>query len=333
MPKLLTVVIPTRQAPPDLTDERAAFEPLGARVEARQAPDEASLVDALKDADVVINRWGRLTGDILRQLDGVSAILQPSTGYDMIDVDAANEHGIAVMNLPFQCIDEVANHAIALFLALNRKLPQSQARVRSGQWDQRSYLPIGSVTGETWGAIGFGNIARLTARRAQAFDLKVIAHDPYVNPKLAEEMGVELVPLDELLARADYVSCHLPLNPRTYHSIGEAQFRKMKPSAIFINTARGRVVDEAALVQALQNGWIAAAGLDVLEKEPAAPDNPLLRMENVIVTPHLAGTSSATLPRQRRQAIENVAAYLKGEHPEGLVNPATWERARARLGA
>lgn len=331
MPRPITVAVATRQAPPDLSDERAALEPLGARVVDRQAPESTHLISALQDADVVVNRWGRFDAAILGQLSRVSAILQPSTGYDSIDVDAASEAGIAVLNLPFQCIDEVANHAIAFFLSLNRKLISSHQAILKGTWDQRSHLPIGPITGETWGSLGFGNIARHTARRAQAFDLKVIAYDPFVEPKLAEGMNAELVSLEDLLRRADYVSCHLPLNPTTFHSIGEAQLRLMKPNAIFINTARGRVVDEPALIRALENRWIAAAGLDVLEQEPPAPDNPLLRMENVIVTPHLAGTSSATLPRQRRQAIENLAAYVKGERPEGLVNGSVWPRARAKL--
>jgi D-3-phosphoglycerate dehydrogenase len=326
MPQPITIAFASRRAPLDLSDERAALEPLGARVVERQAADAPALVAALADADVVVNRWGRLDGDILRQLERVRAILQPSTGYDSIDVDTANEQGIAVMNLPFQCIDEVANHAIALFLALNRKLKISQQAILDGRWDPRSHLPIGPITGETWGSLGFGNIARHTARRAQAFGLNVIAYDPYVDPGVAEEMGAELVDLDDLLRRSDYISCHLPLNPQTYHFIGDAQFGRMKPSAIFVNTARGRVVDEAALVRALQSGRIAAAGLDVLEQEPPAPDNPLLRMDNVIVTPHLAGTSDATPPRQRRQAIENLVAYVKGERPEGLVNEETWSR-------
>lgn len=327
----ITVAFVSRQAPLDLADERAALEPLGAKVVGRQAADEAALVAALEDADVMVNRWGRVNGNVLRQLKRTGAILQPSTGYDSIDVDTANEQGIAVMNLPFQCIDEVANHAIALFLALNRKLGISQKAILNGHWDPRSHLPIGPITGETWGSIGFGNIARHTARRAQAFDLKLIAYDPFVDPQLAEEMNAELVGFDELLHRADYISCHVPLNPKTYHSIGEAQFAQMKPSAIFINTARGRVVDEAALIRALQNGQIAAAGLDVLEQEPPSPDNPLLRMDNVIVTPHLAGTSNGTPPRQRRQAIENLVSYVKGERPEGLVNESAWSQARAKL--
>ncbi|MGH2460286.1 MAG: C-terminal binding protein, partial [Chloroflexota bacterium] len=280
---------------------------------------------------VLNRRHGRFDAKINGQLDRGRAIVQPSTGDDAIDVDAATERGVVVINLPFQCLDEVVNHAIAFILALNRKLDVAQAQIRAGTWNPRGLLPIGPLTGETLGLLGFGNIARETGRRAQIFNLKVVAYDPFVDPAIARGLNVELLSLDEVLRRSDYVSCHLPLNPKTYHSIGEAQFRQMKPSAIFVNTARGRVVDEAALIAALRNGRIAAAGLDVLEQEPPDPNNPLLRMENVMVTPHLAGTSDATPPRQRRQAIEGIVAYVKGEKPDGLVNPLAWDRARARL--
>lgn len=331
-PRPITVAIASRDLNSDVSEERTAVEAAGAQLKVFQATDDASLIAGLRDADVVLNRrYGRFDASILSQLDRCRAIVQPSTGYDVIDVDAATERGIVVINLPFQCLDEVVNHAIAFILALNRKLDVAQAQVRAGTWSPRGLLPIGPLTGETLGLLGFGNIARETGRRAQIFNLKVVAYDPFVDPAVARELNVELLSLDEVLRRSDYVSCHLPLNPKTYHSIGEAQFRQMKPSAIFVNTARGRVVDEAGLIKALQNGWIAAAGLDVLEQEPPAPDNPLLRMANVMVTPHLAGTSDATPPRQRRQAIEGIVAYVKGERPDGLVNPQAWDRARARL--
>lgn len=333
-PRPITVGIAVRQLDADLSDERAAVEAAGAQIHVFAVTDEASMLAGLRDVDIVLNRsYSRYTARVLGQLERCRAIVQPSTGYDVIDVDAATEQGIVVINLPFQCLDEVVNHALALLLALNRKLGVSQAQVRAGTWNPRGLLPIGPISGETLGLLGFGNIARETGRRAQVFDLKVVAYDPFVDPQIARAMNVELLSFEEVLRRADYVSCHLPLNPKTYHAMGEEQFRLMKPSAIFVNTARGRVVDESALVRALQNGWIAAAGLDVLEQEPPDPTNPLLHLENVIVTPHSAGTSNATPPRQRRQAIESLVAFVKGERPAGLVNPAVWEAAQARLRA
>lgn len=318
--------------PDDLAPERAALEEIGARLVVVEADSLDEAVAGLYDADLVVNRfWGKIGEEFVSKLDRCRAILQPSTGYDQIDADAATAHGVAVINLPIQCLDEVANHALAFLLALNRKLVIGHDEARKGHWNPRSLLPIGPITGETLGLLGFGNIARETGRRAQIFGLNVIAYDPFVDPTLARAMNAELVSLNDVLRRSDYVSCHLPLNPKTRHSIGEEQFRQMKPSAIFINTARGPVVDEMALIKALREGWIQAAGLDVLEQEPPDPANPLLNMENVIVTPHLAGTSDATPPRQRRQVIESYVAYLKGDRPLGLINPSVWDAAQARL--
>ncbi len=330
MPRLPTIAFASRQPLSDLGDERAALEVVGATLTNVVASDVAGLVAGLADVDAVVNRWGRFDQEVIRQLSRCRAIVQPSTGYDLIDVDAATEYGIVVINLPLQCLDEVANHAIALVLALNRKLNEGHRHALAGKWNPRSLLPIGPLTGETFGLLGFGNIARETGRRARAFKMNVIASDPYVDPAIARAEDVELTSLEDVLRRSDYVSCHIPLNPQTRHSLSEAQFRAMKPTAIFVNTARGAVVDEPALVRALQNGWIAAAGLDVLEQEPPDPANPLLHLDNVIVTPHLAGTSNATPPRQRRQVIESLVAYLRGERPAGLVNPIVWDEAQAR---
>jgi D-3-phosphoglycerate dehydrogenase len=327
----VTVAYASRRPIEDLVEERAALEAIGARVVNVQAADSAALAEGLRDADIFVNRWGRIDASVIRALGRCRAVVQPSTGYDSIDVDAATEFGVVVVNLPMQCTDEVANHAIALILALNRKLVEGHAEARQGRWDPRSFLPIGPITGETFGLLGFGNIARATGERAQALKMNVIAADPFVDPSVAAAMGVELLSLDEVLQRSDYISCHLPLNPKTRHTLNEARFRLMKPSAIFVNTARGGVVDEAALIKALENGWIAAAGLDVLEQEPPDTANPLLNLPNVIVTPHLAGTSNATPPRQRRQVIESVVDYVEGRRPAGLVNTIVWDEAQARL--
>ena len=315
----------------DLADERAALDRIGVDVVVVQANDAEALVNGLNNVDIVVNRWGRFDQSLIRGLTRCRAILQPSTGYDPIDVDAATEYGIVAINLPGQCLEEVANHAIAFVLALNRKLNEGHRRARAGEWNPRALLPIGPLVGETFGLLGLGNIARETGRRAQAFDLHVIASDPFVDPSVATGLNVELTTMEEVLRRSDYISCHIPLNPRTYHILSEAQFRSMKPSAIFVNTARGRLVDEAALVKALREGWIAGAGLDVLEQEPPDPGNPLLSMDNVMVTPHLAGTSNATPPRQRRQVIESLVAYFAGIRPDGLINGNVWDEAQAQL--
>lgn len=333
MPRQPTIAYATRHQRADYSNERAAFDAIGAKLLVVEAADSASLVAQLKDADLVVNHWGQFDQSLIRQLDRCRAIVHPGTGFDQIDAEAATEYGVVVVNLPIQCLDEVANHAIAFVLALNRKLIEGQQHALAGQWNPPGMLPIGPLTGETFGLLGFGNIARETGKRAKAFKLNVIAYDPYVDPALAKEHGVELTSLDDVLRRSDYVSCHIPLNPHTFHSLSEPQFRLMKPSAIFVNTARGRVVDEPALIRALREGWIAAAGLDVLEQEPPDVNNPLLHMEHVIVTPHLAGTSNATPPRQRRQIIESVVDYLQGRRPAGLVNSQVWDDVQGRLKA
>jgi D-3-phosphoglycerate dehydrogenase len=324
------VVFASRRAIDDLAEERAALSQIGVEVVSAVAPDSASLVSQLESADIVVNRWGTFDQSVIRQLRRCRAVLQPSTGYDPIDVEAATEYGVVVINLPIQCIDEVANHAIAFVLALNRKLNEGHRRARTGEWSPMALLPIGPLTGETFGLLGFGNIARETGRRAQAFGMRVIAADPFVNPQIAADLNVELTTMDDVLRRSDYLSCHIPLNPRTFHVLSEPQFRLMKPAAIFVNTARGRLVDEVALVRALREGWIAAAGLDVLEQEPPSVDNPLLSMDNVMVTPHLAGTSNATPPRQRQQVIDSVIAYFQDRQPDGLINSLVWDEAQAK---
>ena len=306
---------------PDVTDENKQLGPLGAEVVGVQVKSDEDIVQALQGADGVLNYGGRYPAEVLKRLDSVWIIVQASTGYDMIDHEAATDLGIMVANLPFQCLDEVANSAMAYTLALNRRIVDADRHVRAGGWDRFSFMPIGTLYGETFGLLGFGNIARATGKRAQAFGLKVIAHDPYVDPQIAKEMDVELLPLDEVLKRSDYVSCHLPHNRHTHHMLSEAQFRAMKPSAFFVNTSRGKVVDEPALVKALQEGWIKGAGLDVFEEEPLPESSPLRKLDNVLLAPHLAGTSVGSAVNNRQQAIEQMAEALREGKPSALVNP------------
>jgi D-3-phosphoglycerate dehydrogenase len=330
-----TVAFATRQAI-DIAEDQEAIEGLGAKCVVVESATADGLAAGLAEVDLVVNRWGRMDETLFGKLDRCRAVIHPSTGYELVDVEAATKHGIVVFNLLGLCRDEVASHTFALLLALNRKLPEGHARARAGTWNPLGplgLLPIGGLTDETLGLLSFGDIAREVARRAQAFHLKVVAFDPYVDPRVAKDLSVEFASLDDVLRRSDYVSCHVPLNPRTHHMLSEKQFRSMKPSAIFINTARGPVVDERALIRALTEGWIAAAGLDVLEQEPPDPTNPLLHMDNVIVTPHMAGNSDATTLRRRPLLIKSVADYFRGDRPAGLVNGQVWEEAQRRLHA
>jgi D-3-phosphoglycerate dehydrogenase len=265
------------------------------------------------------------------------AIVSSGHGFDKIDHDAATEKGVMVTNTAGFCTEEVANHAMMLLLACAKKLVVLDRRTREGKWtggSQEDLLPMPPLDGQVLGLVGLGNIGRSTARRAQAFGLEVIGYDRYVQPWLAKEARVELVgSLNELASRSDFVSMHTPLNDETRHLVGEAFFKAMKPSAFLINTSRGGTLDEGALVNALQDGEIAGAGLDVLEEEPASAGNPLFAMDNVIVTPHTAGLSTNSVVETERRLGQETARILRGTFPMSLVNPEVRARIPVRPAA
>jgi D-3-phosphoglycerate dehydrogenase len=279
----------------------------------------AKEVDAIYQGPVPMSR------ELLSQLPRLKAICALGIGFDDFDVDAATELGIVVINLPRVFHREVAQHTWALLLALVRQIVPLNAAMHARAADPsanlRPEIPHQHLYGQTLGLVAFGNIARVVATIARAFELRVITYDPFVKKEVADEYGVELVSLEDLLRQSDFVSMHTPLSKGTYHLMGEDQFRLMKPSALFINTSRGRTVDEVALVKALKEGWITAAGLDVTEIEPPLADNPLLRLDNVLLTPHIASASDkARVERARWMGIE-VGRVLNGQWPQnGLVN-------------
>ena len=242
-------------------------------------------------------------------------------GVDVIDVEAATELGIAVVCVPDLWIREVANHAMALLLACNRRLLLLDSAVRSGDWLPIIPPPVGSIHGETLGIVGLGRIGRALASRATAFELRVIAYDPFLPPDAFEQAGVEAVSFDELLRRSDYVSVHSPKPEDTTHLFDEGALRRMKPTAYLVNTSRGPIVDQAALARALREGWIAGAALDVLRSEPPPSDEPLLKMDNVILTPHTSYYSDAAVRELPVRCGQEVARVLTGRMPLNLFNP------------
>jgi D-3-phosphoglycerate dehydrogenase len=243
-------------------------------------------------------------------------------GYDHLDLDEATRHGVILANTASFGTEEVSTHAIMHFLVCARKFVLHDKLVKSGVWTRKNLAPMGHIAGQVFGIVGLGDIGRAVARKAKAFGLRVIAYDPYVASWDALEYGVEMVDsLDELCRRSDYISVHVYLNEETRHLIGRAQFALMKPSAYLINCARGGVVDEAALIEALQRHQIAGAGLDVFEKEPVDPDNPLLKMDNVSVTNHYASYSEAAWERAQTQLGEEAARIATGMWPMSLINP------------
>ena len=308
--------------------ELEALAPLADIVEIR-ADTPAEFAAGVRDVDAILTSWGlRIDQQVIDAMPRCVVIGVGSVGVDMVDIDAATAAGIVVTNVPDVFIEEVADYAMMLLLNVSRLTPAMTRMAREGQWYQaRPILSrVPRVMGQTLGLYAFGNVARCTARRAKAFGMHVIAHDPFVSELEMSALGVEPVGFGELLARSDYLSIHAPHNDETEHAIDAAAFAQMKRSAIVINTARGPIIDEAALIGALQKGIIAGAGLDVLEQEPPAPDNPLLRMENVVVTPHVASASTRMRPETRRRAAREVALVLRGRWPMSCVNPTVLPR-------
>jgi D-3-phosphoglycerate dehydrogenase / 2-oxoglutarate reductase len=299
--------------------EREAFAQAGVEYRFVQTADLAELRAAVAAADAVVSGGGVFDAEMFAAMPRCRLVVSCGVGLDRVDLAAASARGVMVCNMPDLCTDEVADHAVALLLACNRKVVRLANRVRAGTWDRRLLEPMPRLRGSTIGLLGFGRIGQAMAERCRGFGMNVAAYDPYLPAEVARERGVELIGLPELLARADVVSCHLPHQETTHHLIGEAQFRAMKPGAYFVNTSRGKVVDEAALIRALREGWIAGAGLDVLEQEPADPANPLLTMEQAVVTPHAAGFSDEVVDRIPRLAFEEVMAVLNGGTPRAIA--------------
>jgi D-3-phosphoglycerate dehydrogenase len=271
------------------------------------------ILDVAREADAVLVTYAKMPGELLRQLTRCKAIGRFGLGVDNIDLPAAKELGIAVNYVPDYCMQEVSDHAMALLLALVRKVPLSDKLVQSGRWEVPPLVPIHRLSGRVLGLVGFGNIPRALAPKAKAFGLRVITHDPYVLPEVLAKAGVEGVNFDALLSQSDFVSIHAPLAPATRGLFGAEVFGKMKRGALIINTARGPLVDEAALIAALDRGQLGGAALDVVASEPLAKDSRLLGRDNVILTPHTAFYSVEALEELQTKCASDVARVLSGE--------------------
>ena len=316
----------------DYADTQTAVAHVPARVTSLPfIADEDGMIAALRDADALIIAASPVTRAVMSACEGLKVVVRTGVGYDVIDVPAATELGVIVVNVPDIWVREVANHALALLLALNRKIVTLDRQVKSGVWSSGVPGPFtGAVHGETVGIVGLGSIGSAFARRVAALETRVIAADPYVDPARFTALGIERVSLEELAERADYVSVHTLLNAETRHLIGESFFKRMKPTAVLINTSRGPVVDEDALARALAEKRLAGAALDVWEQEPVASDNPLLKMDNVIATPHAAYFSSPAVAQVPRRCGEEVARVLTGQRPLNVVNPEVYAPGAVR---
>jgi D-3-phosphoglycerate dehydrogenase len=300
---------------PSLDPVKAALARLDPELRMAKSTSVEDILAVGRDADAIIVCYAKLTGDLLRALTRCKVIGRTGLGVDNIDLPAAKERGITVTYVPDYCLQEVSDHAIALLLALARKVPLANKLVQSGRWELPPIVPIRRLEGQVLGLVGFGNIPRLVARKAQGFGLKVVASDPYVSLEALKSAGVEGVSFDRLCDMSDFISVHAPLTPATRGLLNAEAFAKMKKGVLIINTARGPLIDEAALVAALDAGKVGGAGLDVVTVEPLAQDSPLLNRDNVILTPHTAFYSVEALAELQTKAATDVARVLSGEKP------------------
>lgn len=308
--------------------EQRIVEAGGGRFAAISAASEDELIGHVREADAIIVSSARITRRVVEGMPRCKLIVRTGVGLDTLDIPAATDHGIVVAHFPDFCQPEVANQTMLLLLACAKKLYALDRAVRDGRWRPGPLGPMGAIGGQTLGLVALGNIARAVVPRARAFDLNVIAHDPYLGEGVFRAHGVERVEtLRELLERSDYVSLHTPLTPETRHLIGEAELAAMKPTAFLINTSRGPVVDERALIAALDAGGIAGAGLDVFEREPLEAESPLARMENVVLMPHSASYSDESFESMRRRIGETIVGLMEGRWPRFVANPRVQPRA------
>jgi len=273
------------------------------------------IIAVAHDADAVIVCYAQITAAVVAGLTRCKVIGRTGLGVDNIDVPAAAARGITVTYVPDYCLREVSDHAMALLLALARKVTLANKLVQSGRWELPPIVPLRRLEGQVLGLVGFGNIPRAVVPKAKAFGLAVITHDPFVPNEVRVSAGVEGVSFDELLARSDFISVHAPLLPATRGLINAAAFAKMKKGAFIINTARGPLIDETALIAALDSGHLGGAALDVVTTEPLAKDSALIGRDNVILTPHTAFYSVEALIELQTKCATDVARVLSGEKP------------------
>ncbi len=310
----------------DVSVETEILEAAGAEVIALQAKCEQDLFGVAADCAAMMNQYARIGKETISRMHKCEVIARYGVGVDIVDVASATDRGILVTNVQDYCTEEVADHAIALWLTLARKLPEYDRATHAGIWQWQSGQPVYRLRGRTMGIVSLGKIGQAIVVRARAFGVNVIAYDPFLPADVAARIGVELVSKPDLLARSDYILMQAPMTPDTHHFLSDAEFAAMKPGAIIVNTGRGPTIDNAALFRALSQGHLAAAGLDDPEEEPAKranwtpDDNPLFRLPNVLVTPHAAYYSEESIHAARTTAATQVAKVLTGQKPDFTVN-------------
>jgi len=322
-------IVTTGPGGTDHSLEMETLSAIGAEiVEVSGGDDE--LARAVADADAIYAKGRpRISAKVIEAGRKLKVVSLGSVGVDSVDVDAATKLGVPVTNCPDTFIEEVADHAMTLILATWRRLVVQDQLVRKGEWTKARPMlyQFPRLRGMTLGFVAFGHVARAVARRAAPFGFNMLAYDPYIEELVMSEYGVEPVGLDELMQRSDIVSMHAPGTKDAHHLLKEKHFRQMKKTSLFVNTGRGSTVDEPALIKALQEGWIAGAGLDVLETEPVGHNNPLLGMDNVILTAHVASASDRFDKARRRRVGAELSLVLSGKWPRACVNPSVLEKS------
>ncbi len=333
---------------PGMPDYQEGFEQSGLEIEVVKnivpltGVTEDQVIQAGKEGDAVITltTLQPFSRQVIESLPRCKFIMSVGIGYDLLDVAAATDHGILVANVPDASVEEMSDHTMALILACTRRMVQLDTAVRAGDWKSTPannlYQTIGikmsRLRGQTLGLLGFGRIPRTLAPKAKGFGVKLIAYDPYADSKVFEELGVERVNFDTLLEQSDILSVHAALTPETRHLIGLTELKKMKSTAHLVNTARGSIVDPQALYAALKEGEISGAAVDVTEPDPISLDDPLLTLNNFVVTPHIGVFSPLSIAETFRRPLEEISRVYKGEWPNGLVNREVKEKYLKKWG-
>lgn len=310
---------------PSIEIERKILSKINAELILSNCNTEENIIKVASDADGIINQRVSITRRVIKSLNKCKIIVRYGVGVDNIDVKAATEYGIIVANVPDYCIDEVSSHAIGLILGCARGIILFNSKVKEKRWGFSLAKPLFRTQGKTLGIFGLGRIGSVVAKKSIGFGLKIIACDPYVS-KINTK--IKMVNFPQLLSESDFISINASLTDETWHTFGEDELRAMKKSAYLINTARGVIVDEKALYKALRERWIAGAGLDVLEKEPPDWDNPLLKLDNVIFTPHSAFYSEESYIELKTKAAKTVLSVLIGKLPKTIINPQVLNRKK-----
>lgn len=318
---------------PDLSIEHGIFSPHGINFTAAHCKNEEDVLSVAENADAIISEYAPLTERVIQSLQQCKIISMNAAGFDNVNVEAATQKGILLVNCPDYCFEEVADHTMAMILSCARGIFQYDRRIRSKIWDFKAAGPRQRIRNSVLGLFGFGRIAQAVADRANSFGMRIFAYDPFIKEDYMMAKGVKPAALQTIISAADYLSIHVPLTKETRALIGAEHLSCMKRSAFLINASRGGIVDERALHDALKSGVIRGAALDVLAKEPPEFDNPLLALENVLITPHAAFYSEDAMREVRSRAAQEVIRVFKGGLPNNIVNPSVIEQDGFRLGS